>query len=131
MGHSAGAQLAALMCIDDRYVKAEGVSFDVLKGCVPVDGDTYDLPAVIALSHQPLQLAQEWFAPMAIGIHGRDIVVKRSPSGPDSEPVETVILEIVEVAANEILGCTECPVVADAEQERRLSVQRELRAVDP
>lgn len=47
MGHSAGAQLAALLCIDDRYLKAEGVPFDVLKGCVPVDGDTYDLPAII------------------------------------------------------------------------------------
>ncbi|MGH7138202.1 MAG: alpha/beta hydrolase [Pirellulales bacterium] len=47
MGHSAGAQLAALMCIDERYLKAEGVAFDVLKGCVPVDGDTYDVPAII------------------------------------------------------------------------------------
>ncbi len=47
MGHSAGAQLAALVCIDDRYFKAEGVPFDVLKGCVPVDGDTYDVPAII------------------------------------------------------------------------------------
>lgn len=47
MGHSAGAQLAALLCIDDRYLKAEGVPFDVLRGCVPVDGDTYDLPAII------------------------------------------------------------------------------------
>ena len=47
MGHSAGAQLAALLCIDDRYLKEEGVPFDVLKGCVPVDGDTYDVPAII------------------------------------------------------------------------------------
>ncbi len=47
MGHSAGAQLAALLCTDERYLKAEGVSFDVLQGCVPVDGDTYDLPAII------------------------------------------------------------------------------------
>ena len=47
MGHSAGAQLAALICIDERYLKAEGVPFEVLKGCVPVDGDTYDLPAMI------------------------------------------------------------------------------------
>ncbi|MCA9072623.1 MAG: alpha/beta hydrolase [Planctomycetaceae bacterium] len=46
-GHSAGAQLAALICIDDRYLKKEGVSFDVLKGCVPVDGDTYDIPKII------------------------------------------------------------------------------------
>jgi acetyl esterase/lipase len=47
MGHSAGAQLAALLCIDDRYLKAEGVPFEALKGCVPVDGDTYDIPAII------------------------------------------------------------------------------------
>src|SRR5262249_14019171 len=47
MGHSAGAQLAALVCIDDRYLKSEGVSLDIIKGCVPVDGDTYDVPAII------------------------------------------------------------------------------------
>jgi arylformamidase len=46
-GHSAGAQLAALICIDDRYLKKEGVSFKALKGCVPVDGDTYDIPKII------------------------------------------------------------------------------------
>lgn len=57
-GHSAGAQLAAKLCIDDRYLKAEGVPFSALKGCVPVDGDTYDIPAIIwvaemrALAHQ-------------------------------------------------------------------------------
>lgn len=50
MGHSAGAQLAALICIDDRYLKAEGVPFEVLKGCVPVDGDTFDLPAIIMIA---------------------------------------------------------------------------------
>ena len=49
-GHSAGAQLAALLCTDDRYLKAEGISFDVLKGCVPVDGDTYDVPAIIEVA---------------------------------------------------------------------------------
>lgn len=47
MGHSAGAQLAALISIDDRYLKAEGVPLSVIKGCVPVDGDTYDVPAII------------------------------------------------------------------------------------
>jgi acetyl esterase/lipase len=47
MGHSAGAQLAALLCIDDRYLNAEGVPISALKGCVPVDGDTYDIPAII------------------------------------------------------------------------------------
>ncbi len=47
MGHSAGAQLAALICIDERYLKAEGLSLAIIKGCVPVDGDTYDVPAII------------------------------------------------------------------------------------
>lgn len=47
MGHSAGAQLAALICTDERYLKAEGVSFSQLVGCVPVDGDTFDIPAII------------------------------------------------------------------------------------
>lgn len=50
MGHSAGAQLAALICTDDRYLKAEGLSLAMIKGCVPVDGDTYDVPLMIATS---------------------------------------------------------------------------------
>jgi arylformamidase len=58
MGHSAGAQLAALVCIDDRYLKAEGVPFASLKGSVPVDGDTYDIPAII------------WTAELRQTVHG-------------------------------------------------------------
>ena len=48
MGHSSGAQLAALICTDDRYLKAEGLSLRFIKACVPVDGDTYDVPLMIA-----------------------------------------------------------------------------------
>jgi len=44
MGHSAGAHLAALICTDDRYLKAAGVSFTSLKGCVPLDVSAYDVP---------------------------------------------------------------------------------------
>lgn len=47
MGHSAGAQLAALISTDERYLKAEGLSLAIIKGCVPVDGDTFDVPAII------------------------------------------------------------------------------------
>ena len=47
MGHSAGAQVAALLCTDDRYLNAVGVPFSSLLGCVPMDGDTYDVPAII------------------------------------------------------------------------------------
>ncbi len=46
-GHSAGAQLAALICIDHRYLQQAGVPAKVLKGCIPVDGDTYDIPKII------------------------------------------------------------------------------------
>ena len=47
MGHSSGGQLAALMCTDYRYLKAEGLSLTMIKGCVPVDADTFDIPAII------------------------------------------------------------------------------------
>ena len=50
MGHSAGGQLAALMCTDDRYVKAQGFSLSTIKGCVPVDADTFDIPAIIEVA---------------------------------------------------------------------------------
>jgi arylformamidase len=55
-GHSAGAQLAALICIDDRYLKAEGLSLSIIKGCVPVDGDTYDVPAIIETAETRLRV---------------------------------------------------------------------------
>jgi acetyl esterase/lipase len=50
MGHSAGAQLAALICTDDRYLKSEGLSLSITKACVPVDGDTFDVPAIIEVA---------------------------------------------------------------------------------
>ena len=56
MGHSAGAQLAALLCTDERYLKEEGLSLAIIKGCVPVDGDTYDIPAMIEVAETRLRL---------------------------------------------------------------------------
>lgn len=52
MGHSAGAQLAALVCTDESYLKAEKLSLSNIKGCVPVDGDTYDVPLQIQTVEQ-------------------------------------------------------------------------------
>ena len=59
-GHSAGAQLAALLCTEPSYLNAEGISLSHLLGCLPVDGDTYDIPAIIETAetrrrvhHQP------------------------------------------------------------------------------
>jgi acetyl esterase/lipase len=50
MGHSSGGQLAALMCTDDRYAKTEGFSLTMIRGCVPVDADTFDIPAIIEVA---------------------------------------------------------------------------------
>lgn len=46
-GHSAGAQLAALLCTDARYAAKYGVALTSVIGCIPVDGDTYDIPRII------------------------------------------------------------------------------------
>lgn len=50
MGHSAGGQLAALMCTDEKYAKTQGFSLTAIKGCVPVDADTFDIPAIIEVA---------------------------------------------------------------------------------
>ena len=57
MGHSSGAQLAAYLAIDERPLKAVGLSLAMFKGCVPVDADTFDVPAVISLATANRQAA--------------------------------------------------------------------------
>lgn len=51
-GHSAGAQLAALLCTDHRFLQREGLSPTILKACIPVDGDSYDVPLQVATCDQ-------------------------------------------------------------------------------
>jgi acetyl esterase/lipase len=51
-GHSAGAQLAALVCTDESYLKTEKMSLAAIKGCIPNDGDTYDVPLQIKTVEQ-------------------------------------------------------------------------------
>jgi len=60
MGHSAGAQLAALVCTDERYLKAEKLPLSIIKGCVPVDGDTYDVPMQIQTVEQRRADIYKW-----------------------------------------------------------------------
>jgi acetyl esterase/lipase len=50
MGHSAGAHLAALVCTDDRYLKAEGVPLASIRGCIPIDVSVYDIPKRMAMT---------------------------------------------------------------------------------
>ena len=58
MGHSAGAQLAAWVSIDERFLNAQGLALRDLKGCVPVDGDSYYITLQIDTSH--LKLASSY-----------------------------------------------------------------------
>ena len=58
MGHSSGGQLAALLCTDDRFAKAEGFALTIIKGCVPVDADTFDIPAIIEVAETRARVHQ-------------------------------------------------------------------------
>ena len=33
-----------LVCTDDSYLKAEGLSLEIIRGCVPIDVSVYDIP---------------------------------------------------------------------------------------
>lgn len=48
MGHSAGAQLVALVGTDPRYLRKAGLSYGDLAGVIPIDGAAYDVPAQMA-----------------------------------------------------------------------------------
>ncbi|MFH0878780.1 MAG: alpha/beta hydrolase, partial [Lentisphaerota bacterium] len=47
LGHSAGAQLVALVSTDERRLQACGLDLAVIKGVVPLDGAGYDIPSRI------------------------------------------------------------------------------------
>ncbi len=52
MGHSAGAQLAALVSTDGRFLAAEGLKLTCLSGVVLLDGGTYDLTSTARFSQK-------------------------------------------------------------------------------
>jgi acetyl esterase/lipase len=43
MGHSAGAQLVALISTDETYLKAGGCSLSAIRGTIPLDGAGFDI----------------------------------------------------------------------------------------
>ncbi len=47
IGHSAGAQLSALLATDERYLAAEGEKLAILKGVVLLDSNAYDIPRLM------------------------------------------------------------------------------------
>jgi len=53
MGHSAGAHLAALVSINEEFLKTAGGSTDIIRGMVLIDGMGYDIPtAMLDASNQ-------------------------------------------------------------------------------
>jgi len=55
MGHSAGAQLVALVGTDEAYLKGAGLRFDDLTGVIPIDGAAYDIPSQMRDGPQIMQ----------------------------------------------------------------------------
>ena len=45
MGHSAGAQLVALVGTDPQYLRKAGLSYADVAGVIPIDGAAYDVPS--------------------------------------------------------------------------------------
>lgn len=45
MGHSAGAQIVALVGTDPQYLRKAGLSYADIRGVIPIDGAAYDVPA--------------------------------------------------------------------------------------
>src|SRR5688572_28120589 len=50
------SQVQAQTTPTESNIPYEGASFDVLLGCVPVDGDTYDVPAIIETAETRLRV---------------------------------------------------------------------------
>lgn len=48
MGHSAGAQLVALVGTDPRYLRKAGLSYADIAGVIPIDGAAYDVSTQMA-----------------------------------------------------------------------------------
>ena len=48
LGHSAGAQLVALVATDERYLAAEGLPLSAIRGVAGLDGGGYDIPSATA-----------------------------------------------------------------------------------
>jgi len=49
MGHSSGAHNVAHVATDPRYLREQGLTLNVIKGVIPNDVDTYDLPMTAVL----------------------------------------------------------------------------------
>jgi arylformamidase len=65
VGHSSGAQLAALIATDPQWLKAANVPFDHIAGVVSIDGAGVDVPGIMAAGAQD--------SPFYAGAFGSDV----------------------------------------------------------
>ncbi len=54
MGHSAGAQIAALVGTDPRWLHEVGLTFDAIAGVIAIDGAAYDVPQQMRDARWPM-----------------------------------------------------------------------------
>lgn len=59
MGHSAGAQLVALVGTDPHYLQAVGLSEKAVRGIVAIDGAAYDIPRQLSIGARFMGLTYE------------------------------------------------------------------------
>lgn len=53
LGHSSGAHLAALVALDNSYLKTENLRTDIIKGIILLDGASYDIPKAMQDRNKP------------------------------------------------------------------------------
>jgi acetyl esterase/lipase len=116
IGHSAGAQLAALVCTDGRYLRAEKLSASIVRACVPVDGDTYDIPLQIATVEQK----RKDFYRMAFGDEPSQEVLSSVTHAPKGQGIPPFL--ILHVAGHPETTA-QAHRLADALQQGKVSVK--------
>src|SRR4029450_8925892 len=87
----------------------------------------HDEPPTIALCEQPFEFGEIRFAWQALHVHRGDLVVERTPGRPAAHTVEAEAFHFIQIAADELLRRTQCPVVADPEEKYGAAIERELR----
>ena len=90
--------------------------------------DIDDEPAPIAFDDQRQQTFQKRLSWIAVFIDGGDIVRFGIPGRPDAERVESTILEIVQIAHDELHRGAQCSKITELEQEGWLIIDEEMGA---
>lgn len=78
-GHSAGGHLAALLATDEKYLRAEGLTRQSIRGVIAVSG-VYRIPDKLALAMPALGAHAEGKAEVELSFNPFDIVFGREPS---------------------------------------------------